>query len=112
MKEILKENYQNVAKDTYMVQTRSQAKTQANTPSVQSTKPMTQDTIPKVDKIPDKTEKEKDPKPPPRIVDQQRPQGLITPLGTIMPSIGTHPSFRLPPKPPNVENTTKSPNLG
>ena len=32
IKEILKENYQNVVKDTYMVQTRSQAKAQANAP--------------------------------------------------------------------------------
>ena len=29
-----------------------------------------------------------------------------------MPSIGTHPSVRLPPKPPTVEDTTSSPNLG
>ena len=29
-----------------------------------------------------------------------------------MPSIRTHPSVRLPPKPPNVEDVTSSPNLG
>ena len=34
IREILKENYQNMVKDTYMVQTRSQAKAQANTPTV------------------------------------------------------------------------------
>ena len=62
IKEILKENYQNVTKDTYMVQTRSQAKAQANDSTVQSTKPVTQNIIPKVDKIPIKTEKEKDSK--------------------------------------------------
>ena len=111
IKEILKENYQNMVKDTYLVQTRSQAKAQANAPTVQSSKPMTQNTIPKVDKISIKTEKEKDSKPPPSGVGQQLPQGLIIPLGTIMPSIGTHPSVRLPPKPPNVEDTTSSPNL-
>ena len=59
IKEILKENYQNVVKDTYMVQTRSQAKAEAHTLTVQSTKPVIQNTIPKVDKIPIKTERER-----------------------------------------------------
>ena len=112
VKEILKENYQNMVKDTYMVQTRSQAKAQANVPTVQSTNPVTQNTIPKVDKIPIKTEKEKDSKPLPKVVDQQLPQGLIIPPGAIMPSIGTHPSVRPPPKPSNAEETTSGPNLG
>ena len=48
IKEILKENYHNMVKDTYMVQTRSQAKAQANAPTVQSTKPTTQNAIPKL----------------------------------------------------------------
>ena len=116
IKEILKENYQNMVKDTYMVQTRSQAKAQANAPTVQNItgKPITQDAIPKVDKIPIKTEKEKDSKPPhSAVVNQQLPQGLVIPPETIIPSISTLPSVRLPPKPPNgVENTTPSPNLG
>ena len=42
IKEILKENYYYVVKDTYMVQTGSQAKAQAKAPTVQSTKPVTQ----------------------------------------------------------------------
>ena len=112
-REILKENYQNMVKDTYMVQTRSQAKARANTPTVQSTKPVIQDTIPKVDKIPTKTEKEKDSKPPHSpVVNQQLPQGLVIPLGTIVPPLSTHSSVRLPPKPPNAEDVTSSPNLG
>ena len=64
IKEILKENYQNMVKDTYMVQTRSQAKAKAvNVPIVQSTtgKPVTQNTIPRVDKIPVKTSKDSKP---------------------------------------------------
>ena len=112
IKEILRENYQNMVQDTYMAQTRSQAKAQANAPTVHRTKPMTQNTIPKVDKIPIKTEKEKYSKPPPSVVDQQIPQGLIIPPRAIMPSIGTHPSVRPPPKPPNAEDQTSSPNLG
>ena len=102
-----------MVKDTYMLQTKSQAKAQANVPTVQSTKPVTQNTIPKVDKIPIKTEKETDSKPPQSVVvSQQLPQGLIIPPGTIMPSISTHPSVRPPPKPPNAEDATSSPNLG
>ena len=103
---MLKENYQNMVKDTYMVQTRSQGKAQAKAPTIQSTKPVTQNTIPKVDKIPVKTEKEKDSKSLPSVVNQQLPQGLIIPPGTIMPSIGMHPSVTLPPKPPNAEDTS------
>ena len=62
--------------------------------------------------MPVKTEKEKDFKPPPSGVDHQLPQGLILPPGTLITSIGTQPSIQLPPKPPNVEDVTTSPNLG
>ena len=111
IKEILKENYHKMVKDTYIVQTRSQAKAPATAHAVQSTKPATQNAIPKIERTPIKTEKE-DSKPPPSGVDQQLPQGLIIPPGTIIPTIGTQPSVRLPPKPPNVEDVTTSPNLG
>ena len=66
-------------------------------PTIQSTKLVTQNTLPKVDKIPIKTEKEKDSNPLPSRVDQQL--SSIIPLGAVMPSIGTHPSVRPPPKP-------------
>ena len=112
IKEVLKLNYQNMVKDTYMVQARSQAKAQANTPAVQSTKPVTQKAVPKIARIPIKTEKEKDSKPPPSRVDQQLPKGLVIPLGTLVPSIGMQPNVRLPPKPPNVDNMIICPNLG
>ena len=111
IKGILKENYHNMVKDTYMVQTRSQGEAEANAPAVQSTKPVTQN-APKIEKIPIKTEKEKASKPLPSRVDQQLPQGLIILPGTLIPSIGTQPSVQLPPKPPNVEDVTTSPNLG
>ena len=58
IKEILKENYQNIVKDIYMVQIRSQTKAKAaNDPAVQSTtrKPVTPSIIPRIDKIPIKT---------------------------------------------------------
>ena len=80
-------------------------------PTIQSTKPVTQN-APKIEKIPIKTEKEKDSKPLHNGVDQQLPQGLVITPGTLIPSIGTQPSVRPPPKPPNVEDATTSPNLG
>ena len=48
IKEVLKENYQNIVKDMYMVQTRSQTKAQANALTAQSTtgKSVTQNAIP------------------------------------------------------------------
>ena len=112
IREILQESYQNVVKDTYMVQTRSQAKAQANAPSVQSTKPVMQKATPKIAKIPIKIEKEKDSKPPPSGVDQQPSKGLVLPLGALIPPIAMQPNVRPPPKPPNVDNATTGPNLG
>ena len=97
-----------------MVQTRSQAKAQANTPTVQNTgrKSVAPKTIPKVDKIPIKTEKDSKPTQS-VVVNQQLPQGLVIPLGTLIPSISTCPSVRPPPIPPNaVEDAISSPNLG
>ena len=105
-------NYQTMVKDTYMVQTRSQAKAQVNVLTVQSKKPVTQSAVPKIVRIPIKTEKEKDSKLLPSRVDKQLPRGLVIPLGTLIPSICTQPSVLLPPKPPNVDNVTESPNLG
>ena len=112
IKEILKENYQNMVKDMYMVQTRSQTKTQANAPTVNTTgKPVTQNAIPKVDRIPIKREKDSKPLQS-TVVNQQPPQGLVIPQGNIVP-LSTHPSVsvRLPQKPPNaVKDVTSSPN--
>ena len=45
-------------------------------------------------------------------MDSQLSQGLIILPETLIPPIGTQPSVRLPPKPPNVDNVTESPNLG
>ena len=78
-----------MVKDTYMVQTRSQSKAQANAHTVQSTKLVIQDTTPKVDKIPIKTEKDSKPLHN-TVVNQQLPQGLVIPLGNIIP-ISTQP---------------------
>ena len=119
IKEILKENYQNIVKDTYMVQTRSQTKAKAAyAPTVQSTarKPVTQNIIPRVDKILVKTNKDSKPninaqtQPQNTVVTQELPQGLVGP-GNIIP-ISTHPSVRPLPKPPDTvgKGATSSPN--
>ena len=112
IREILQENYHNIISDTYMVQTRAQAKAQTNTPTVASPQPAVQKAIPKIAKIPIKTEKEKDSKTPPSGVDQQPPKGIVIPLGALIPPIVMPPNVRLPPKPPNVDNATTSPSLG
>ena len=87
-----------MVKDTHMVQTRSQAKAKgANTPTVHNTtgRPVIQNTIPKVDEIPIKTEKDSKPPQSP-VVSQQLPQGLVIPPGNIIP-LSTQPSVRLSP---------------
>ena len=112
IREILQDNYHNIIKDTYMVQTRSQAKAQANTPAIQSTIPVMQKATPKIARIPIKREKEKDSKTPPSRVHQQPPKGIVIPLGALILPISMQPNVRLPLKPPNVDNATTSPNLG
>ena len=69
-----------MVKDTYLVQTRSQAKAQANASTVQTTKLVTKNAVPKIEKIPIKTEKKKDSKPPPSGADQQLPKWIVIPL--------------------------------
>ena len=104
-----------------MVQTRSQTKAKAaNAPTVQSItrKPVTQNIIPRVDKIPNKTSK--DPKPnintqtqlQNTVVNQQLSQGLVG-LGNIQTPISSHVGVRLPPKPPDTvsKGATPSPDL-
>ena len=112
IREILQDNYHNIIKDTYMVQIRSQAKAQTNNPTTQGTKLVTQKATPKIARIPIKAEKEKDSKTLPSRVDQQPPRGIVIPLGALIPPIVTQQNVRLPPKPPNVDNATTSPNLG
>ena len=112
IREILQENYHNIVKDTYMVQTRSQAKAQANVPTVPSTKPVMQKATSKIAKIPIKSDKEKDSKIPPSRIDQQPPRGIVLPLGALITPIVMPPNVRLPPKHTNVGNATTIPNLG
>ena len=112
IKEILKENYQNMIKDTYMVQTRSQAKAQANAPAVQSTKPATQNAIPKIERMPIKTEKEKNSKPPSSGSRSTTSSRFNNTTGNNNTHNWYTTKCQTTPKPPNVEYVTTIPNLG
>ena len=98
--------------DTYKVQTRAQTKTQANAPTVANTQPVAQKAIPEIVKFPIKTEKEKDVNTLPSGIVQQPPKGIVLPPGSVLPPIVMPLNVRPPPKPPNIDNTTTSPNLG
>ena len=94
------------------MQTRAQAKAQTNASAVGNTQPVEWKAKPKIVKIPIKTEKRKDSKTLPSGLVQQPLKGIVVPLGALIPPIVMPPSVRLPPKPPNVDNATASPNLG
>ena len=111
-REILQENNHNIIPDTYMVQTRAQAKAQVNTPVVPNTQPVAQKTTPKIAKIAIKTEKEKESKTSLSRIVQQPSKGIVIPPGALIPPIVMPPNVRPPPKPPNVDNATTSPSLG
>ena len=76
-----------------------------------STQPVAQKATPKTAKIPIKTGKEKESVTLPSGIVQQPPEGIVIPLGALIPPIVTQPNVRLPPKPPNVDNATTSPSL-
>ena len=93
-------------------QTRAQAKAQENAPMVVNIPPVGQKAAPKIVKLPIKAEKEKDTKTPLSGVVQQPPQGIVKPPGVLIPTIDMPPGVRPPPKCPNVDGTTTSPNIG
>ena len=99
IQEILQENYHNIESDTYKVQTRAQAKAQANAPTVVNTQPVAQKAAPKIVRLPIKTEKEKDTNTLLSGIVQQPPKGIMMPLGALIPPIVMPPSVRLHPKP-------------
>ena len=98
IREILHKNYQNIIGNTYMVQTRLQAKTQADAPTAQNTRPVMQKSMPKIARIPTKTEKEKDSKPLSSRVDQKPLKGIVIPQGALIPPIAMQQNVRPPPK--------------
>ena len=110
--EILQESYHNMVTDTYKVQTRAQAKAQANAPKVVNAQPVAPNTTPKIVKIPIETEKKKDIKMPSSRIFQQPPRNIVLPPGSLLPPVVVPPSVRPPPKPPNVDKAPTGPDLG
>ena len=90
----------------------AQAKAQANAPMVANTQPVAQKATPKIVRLPIKTEKEKNSKALLSGLVQQSPKVIVMPLRALIPPFVMQPRVRPPPKPPNVGNTTTSPNLG
>ena len=71
--------------DTYKVQTRAQAKSQTNAPTVLDTQPVTQKATPKIVKLPIETEKIRDIKMPPSRIVQQPPRFIVLPPESVLP---------------------------
>ena len=107
--EILQERYHSMITDTYKVQTRAQAKGQAKAPTVLDTQPVTQKATPNDVQPPLEMEKPKDVKAQPRGIVQQPSIGIVLPPEYMLPPSVIPPNIRPPPKPPNIDETTKSP---
>ena len=112
IQEILQESYHSMVMDTYNVQTRAQAKAQANTPTAVDTQPIAQKVTPNSAKLPSEMKEESNMKRLPRRLIQQSPEGIALPPETIFSPIVTTPNIRPPPKLPNVKETIASLNLG
>ena len=102
----MQESYHNIVSDTYKVQTRVQAKAQANAPTVVNTQLVAQKATPKIVKLPIKTKSDKDIKMPPSGIIHQPPKGIVIPLGAQITPIVMPPNVRPSPKPPNVDKAT------
>ena len=104
--EILQDNYHQLTTDTYNVQTRAQAKAQANTPTVPDTQLKKQKITPEVTRLPIQTgEKEREFKIPPSRITKQTPRGIVLPPEFMLLPIVVPPNDRPPPKPPNIDET-------
>ena len=104
--EILQDNYHQLTTDTYNVQTRVQAKAQANTPTVPDTQPKKQKITPNFTKLPIKTEERgREFKALPSRIIEQIPRNVVLSPEFILPPIFEPPNDRPPPKPPNIDET-------
>ena len=111
MRETLQESYHNMVIDTYKVQMRVQAKAQINTPTEVNTQPVAQKTTPEIVKTPIKTKKKEDIKTSPNRIIQQPLRDIVMPPGSVLMPVVIPPNVRLPPKPPNVDKASTSPDL-
>ena len=110
--EILQENYHHMITDTYNMQMRAQVKAQANAPTILDAQPVMQKATPEIVKLPIKTEKKRDIKTLPSRIIQQPPRSIVLAPGSVLPPIVVPPNVRLPPKPPNIDETTTNLNQG
>ena len=78
IQEVLQENYHHIITDTYNMQTRAQAKAQANAPTTLDTQLVMQKVTPEVAKLPIETEEKKeDIKALPSRITQQAPRSIV-----------------------------------
>ena len=106
IEEILQDNYHQLTTDTYNMQTRAQAKAQANTPTISNAQPKKQKVTLKVTRLPIQTEeKEREFKTLPSGITQQTPRSILLPPEFVVPLIVEAPNDRPPPKPPNIDGT-------
>ena len=75
--DVLQDNYHQLTTDTYNMQTRAQAKVQANTPTMPNAQPEKQKATPEVTRLPIQTEeREKELKIPPSRIALQAPRNI------------------------------------
>ena len=73
--------------------------------------PVVQKATPEIIKLPIKTEKGSNIETPPSSTVQHPPRGFVLPPESVLYPTVIPPSIGLPPKPPNVDKTTASPDL-
>ena len=115
IQDVLQDNYHQLTTNIYNVQTRAQAKVQANTPTMPNTPPEKEEqkATPEVTRSPVQAEeREKELKLPSSRIALQTPRNIGLPPNFMLPPIVVPPNDRLPPKPPNVGETDphKGPN--
>ena len=99
--DVLQDNCHQLTTDIYNMQTRAQAKTQANIPTMPDAQPIKQKATPKATRLPIQAEERvKELKTPPSRIALQAPR-----------NIGFPPDFMLPPivVPPNEQTATQTP---
>ena len=105
--DILQDNYHQLTTDTYNVQTRAQAKAQVNIPTMPDAQPEKQKATPEATRLPIQAEERaKELKTPPSGITLQTPRNIGLPPDFMLPPIVVPPNDRLPPKPPNIGETS------
>ena len=108
IKEILQDNYHQLTTDTYNMQTRAQAKAQANTPTMPNTQPKKQKVSPKVTRLAIQSgEREREFKTLPSRITQQTLRSIVLLPEFMLPPIVVPPNDRPLPKPPNIDETNR-----